>query len=221
MILWKLANMYCTKGIIRFWSIVPFLCWLAVDQLSKVKNDLEAALKDVLQAVRINQEAAAPDAAFNIYSVEQLANVSSLLSLNLFSLDTTTTPLPQSGLSTGAAGIKVFAPPWGDKGGSMMAFESQASLGVAGMTDCTSRSSSIDHQRLFLSFGQSELFLAFCLCLFCVIFYGSNPVQPSSWHFLGYRLKAVWAVVTSWGISLHSYQKQWTDAPPRYFSFFG
>lgn len=37
---------------------LPFLslCKLTVEELSKVKRDLEAALKDVLHAVKINQE---------------------------------------------------------------------------------------------------------------------------------------------------------------------
>lgn len=42
-------------------------------ELSKVKRDLEAALKDVLQAMRSNQGAAASDSAV---SLERLARVS-------------------------------------------------------------------------------------------------------------------------------------------------
>ena len=47
-----------------------------VDELSKVKRDLEAALKDVLQAMRLTQETSPADAAINISSLERLANVS-------------------------------------------------------------------------------------------------------------------------------------------------
>lgn len=43
---------------------------LLVEELSKVKKDLEAALKDVLQAMRINQE------AVSVPNLERLANVS-------------------------------------------------------------------------------------------------------------------------------------------------
>lgn len=43
---------------------------LVVEELSKVKKDLEAALKDVLQAMRINQE------AVSVPNLEMLANVS-------------------------------------------------------------------------------------------------------------------------------------------------
>ncbi|XP_044048401.1 centrosomal protein of 290 kDa isoform X5 [Siniperca chuatsi] len=45
-----------------------------LDELSKVKRDLEAALKDVLQAMRINQETTPSDAAINIPNLERLAN---------------------------------------------------------------------------------------------------------------------------------------------------
>ncbi|KAM7415149.1 hypothetical protein PAMA_019800 [Pampus argenteus] len=46
-----------------------------LDELSKVKRDLEAALKDVLQAMVIHQETNSSDAAINIPSLERLANV--------------------------------------------------------------------------------------------------------------------------------------------------
>ncbi|XP_026221113.1 centrosomal protein of 290 kDa isoform X2 [Anabas testudineus] len=46
-----------------------------LEELSKVKSDLEAALKDVLQAMRINQEAAPSGTAINIASLEKLRNV--------------------------------------------------------------------------------------------------------------------------------------------------
>ncbi|XP_037623210.1 centrosomal protein of 290 kDa isoform X2 [Sebastes umbrosus] len=48
---------------------------IKLDELSKVKRDLEGALKDVLQAMRINQETAPSNAAINIPSLERLANV--------------------------------------------------------------------------------------------------------------------------------------------------
>lgn len=57
-------------------EIFPPVCYLIVDELSKVKNDLEAALKDVLRAMRINQETILSDAALNIPNLERLANVS-------------------------------------------------------------------------------------------------------------------------------------------------
>lgn len=44
-----------------------------VDELSQVKRDLEAALKDVLQAVKVSHEGASPDAGA---SLEALTNVS-------------------------------------------------------------------------------------------------------------------------------------------------
>lgn len=44
--------------------------------MTKVKRDLEAMLKDVLQAMRINQETTSSNAAINIPSLESLANVS-------------------------------------------------------------------------------------------------------------------------------------------------
>lgn len=47
-----------------------------MDELSKVKRDLESALKDVLQAMRITQQTTPSDAAINIPSLERLANVS-------------------------------------------------------------------------------------------------------------------------------------------------
>ncbi|XP_034541944.1 centrosomal protein of 290 kDa isoform X2 [Notolabrus celidotus] len=46
-----------------------------LDELSKVKKDLEAALTDVLRALRINQENISSGAAINIPSLEMLANV--------------------------------------------------------------------------------------------------------------------------------------------------
>ncbi|GLD61613.1 centrosomal protein of 290 kDa [Lates japonicus] len=45
-----------------------------LEELSKVKQDLEAALKDVLQAMRINQGATTSDGAINIANLERLAN---------------------------------------------------------------------------------------------------------------------------------------------------
>ncbi|XP_056242805.1 centrosomal protein of 290 kDa isoform X3 [Seriola aureovittata] len=45
-----------------------------LEELSKVKQDLEAALKDVLQAMRINQGATPSDGAINIANLEKLAN---------------------------------------------------------------------------------------------------------------------------------------------------
>lgn len=45
---------------------------LTVDELSRVKRDLEAALKDVLQAVKVSQEGASPPDA----SLDALASVS-------------------------------------------------------------------------------------------------------------------------------------------------
>lgn len=56
--------------------LVPPVCLLVVDELSKVKRDLEAALRDVLQAMRVNQDTFPSDAAINIPSLERLANVS-------------------------------------------------------------------------------------------------------------------------------------------------
>ncbi|XP_049928433.1 centrosomal protein of 290 kDa isoform X1 [Epinephelus moara] len=47
---------------------------IKLDELSKVKRDLEDALKDVLQAMRSNQETSPSDAAVNITSLERLAN---------------------------------------------------------------------------------------------------------------------------------------------------
>lgn len=44
-----------------------------MDELSKVKRDLEAALKDVLQVMRLNQET---PSSISIPSLEALANVS-------------------------------------------------------------------------------------------------------------------------------------------------
>ncbi|XP_060891969.1 centrosomal protein of 290 kDa isoform X2 [Labrus mixtus] len=46
-----------------------------LDELSKVKRDLEAALTDVLQALRLNQENVPSGAGLNIPSLERLANV--------------------------------------------------------------------------------------------------------------------------------------------------
>lgn len=56
--------------------LFPPVSSLVVDELSKVKRDLEAALKDVLQAMRMNQETTPSDTAINIPSLERLANVS-------------------------------------------------------------------------------------------------------------------------------------------------
>ncbi|XP_049428981.1 centrosomal protein of 290 kDa [Epinephelus fuscoguttatus] len=47
---------------------------IKLDELSKVKRDLEDALKDVLQAMRSNQETSPSDAAVSITSLERLAN---------------------------------------------------------------------------------------------------------------------------------------------------
>lgn len=47
-----------------------------VDELSQVKRDLEAALKDVLQAVKVSQEGAPPGAGTAASSLEALASVS-------------------------------------------------------------------------------------------------------------------------------------------------
>ncbi|XP_035521325.1 centrosomal protein of 290 kDa isoform X2 [Morone saxatilis] len=47
---------------------------IKLDELSKVKSDLEAALKDVLRAMRINRETTPSEAAINIPSLERLAN---------------------------------------------------------------------------------------------------------------------------------------------------
>ncbi|KAK2842694.1 hypothetical protein Q5P01_012894 [Channa striata] len=46
-----------------------------LEELSKVKSDLEAALKDVLRAVQVNQEAASSDAAVSIPGLRSTANV--------------------------------------------------------------------------------------------------------------------------------------------------
>lgn len=54
-----------------------------MEELSKVKSDLESALKDVLQAMRINQEAAPSGTAINIASLEKLRNGSIFISPNL------------------------------------------------------------------------------------------------------------------------------------------
>ncbi|XP_040893439.1 centrosomal protein of 290 kDa isoform X2 [Toxotes jaculatrix] len=45
-----------------------------LDELSKVKQDLEAALKDVLQAMKINQETTPSHGAINIANLERVAN---------------------------------------------------------------------------------------------------------------------------------------------------
>ncbi|KAI3371006.1 hypothetical protein L3Q82_023650 [Scortum barcoo] len=47
---------------------------IKLDELSKVKRDLEAALKDVLQAMRMNRETTPSDTAINIPSLERLTN---------------------------------------------------------------------------------------------------------------------------------------------------
>lgn len=54
-----------------------------MDELSKVKSDLEGALKDVLQAMKSNQGAISCDAIINIPSLETLANVSASHMLNV------------------------------------------------------------------------------------------------------------------------------------------
>ena len=56
---------------------------LIVEELSKVKQDLEGVLKDVLQAMRINQEAATSDGAIDIANLERVANVSMSPALHL------------------------------------------------------------------------------------------------------------------------------------------
>lgn len=53
-----------------------------MDELSKVKSDLEGALKDVLQAMKSNQGTISCDAIINIPSLETLANVSASRMLN-------------------------------------------------------------------------------------------------------------------------------------------
>ncbi|XP_036961838.1 centrosomal protein of 290 kDa isoform X6 [Acanthopagrus latus] len=45
-----------------------------LDELSKVKSDLEAALRDVLQAMRVNQDTFPSNAAISVPSLERLAN---------------------------------------------------------------------------------------------------------------------------------------------------
>ncbi|XP_034443047.1 centrosomal protein of 290 kDa isoform X2 [Hippoglossus hippoglossus] len=45
-----------------------------LEELSRVKQDLEAVLKDVLQAMRINQESAPSDGAIDIANLERVAN---------------------------------------------------------------------------------------------------------------------------------------------------
>ncbi|XP_031135781.1 centrosomal protein of 290 kDa isoform X4 [Sander lucioperca] len=47
---------------------------IKLDELSKVKRDLEGTLKDVLRAMRINQEGTLSDPAINIPHLERLAN---------------------------------------------------------------------------------------------------------------------------------------------------
>uniref|UniRef100_A0A671UNE4 Centrosomal protein 290 n=1 Tax=Sparus aurata TaxID=8175 RepID=A0A671UNE4_SPAAU len=66
------VNILLTSSLI----LVPPVCLLVVDELSKVKRDLEAALRDVLQAMRVNQDTFPSDATINIPSLERLANVS-------------------------------------------------------------------------------------------------------------------------------------------------
>ncbi|XP_029379643.1 centrosomal protein of 290 kDa isoform X1 [Echeneis naucrates] len=46
-----------------------------LEELSKVKQDLEVALKDVLQAMRINQAASPFDGAINVANLERLTNL--------------------------------------------------------------------------------------------------------------------------------------------------
>lgn len=50
-----------------------------MDELSKVKRDLEAALRDVLQAMRIHQEGASSNTAVTIPNLQTLASVGILL----------------------------------------------------------------------------------------------------------------------------------------------
>jgi len=52
---------------------------LAVEELSKVKHDLEGALRDVLRALRANQDL--PPPAIDMHSLERLANASRFLML--------------------------------------------------------------------------------------------------------------------------------------------
>lgn len=66
-----------------------------MEELSKVKQDLEAALKDVLQAMRINQGATTSDGAISIANLERLANVS--ISQNLSAESCTGTVLQTYG----------------------------------------------------------------------------------------------------------------------------
>uniref|UniRef100_UPI0037E88129 centrosomal protein of 290 kDa isoform X2 n=1 Tax=Semicossyphus pulcher TaxID=241346 RepID=UPI0037E88129 len=53
-----------------------------LDEQSKVKRDLEAALTDALQALRINHETSSSGASFNIPSLERLANVVDINSMS-------------------------------------------------------------------------------------------------------------------------------------------
>ncbi|XP_044213453.1 centrosomal protein of 290 kDa isoform X2 [Thunnus albacares] len=53
-----------------------------LDELSKVKGDLEAALKDVLRAMRMHQENAPFDAAINIPRLERLANATDVYNMS-------------------------------------------------------------------------------------------------------------------------------------------
>ncbi|XP_034734111.1 centrosomal protein of 290 kDa isoform X3 [Etheostoma cragini] len=55
---------------------------IKLDELSKVKRDLEDALKDVLQFMRINQEITLSDSAINIPRLERLANAADIGNMN-------------------------------------------------------------------------------------------------------------------------------------------
>lgn len=65
-----------TSGATYSLILLPPVYYFIVDELSKVKRDLEATLKDVLQAMKIHQETTPSDDSINIPSVERLAYVS-------------------------------------------------------------------------------------------------------------------------------------------------
>lgn len=54
-----------------------------MEELSKEKRELEAALRDVLQAMRTNQQTTLSDGAASVLNLERLANVSMSHVLNL------------------------------------------------------------------------------------------------------------------------------------------
>ena len=58
-----------------------------VDELSKEKGDLEAALRDVLRAMRNNRETAPSEAAIDISRLERLAKVSAYHLFDYFLFD--------------------------------------------------------------------------------------------------------------------------------------